>query len=174
MLKASNLTYLWPNTLQPYVTLWCMCVCDECGWAQDTVGADISTSSRGALQNMIKREPLRWTFQGARLCLPVWLTAQSVHLHQRTGPSPGSWCSVSCCWLVIFILKKCLGSFPIFFLDTQINSHPSVSPPGANRDTPEMAAIILPVCSWRDNLKIITRVSVFFILFHTTPKSNSI
>lgn len=90
--------------------------------------------------------------------------------------SSKSW-QLTLCFLLLacdFYFKKCLSSSPIFFLDTQINSHPTVSPPGANWDTPEMAAIILPVCSWRDNLKIITRVWVFFILFNTTPKSSSI
>lgn len=66
MLKASNLTHLWwPNTLHPYVTLWCMCLCAHCGCAKNTASAEISVSSRG-FREYNRTENNRENFSGSR------------------------------------------------------------------------------------------------------------
>lgn len=80
--------------------------------------------------------------------------------------SSKSW-QLTLCFLLLAcdLYKKCFSSSPVFFLDTLINSCRTLSPPGANRNTPEMAAIILPVCSLRDNLKIRTRVFSVYLFF---------
>lgn len=148
MLKASNLTYLWPNTLHPYVTPWRACVCDECGWAQDTARADISASTRGALQNMIKEE-IPWTFQGARPCLPVWLS-RCIYTSSKS------------CFLLLAsdLLKITLLSHlqSPFWICYPVHSDQPLSSLSSYRtkwDTPAMADKIPPICFWRYNLKMI-------------------
>lgn len=90
-----------------------------------------------------------------------------------TSANSSKFCQLTLCFLLSAcdLCKKCLSSSPIFFLDTQINSYPTLSPPGANRDTPEVAALILPVCSQRDNQKSVTRVFSVYKYFLILPPS---
>lgn len=74
--------------------------------------------------------------------------------------SSKSW-QLTLCFLLLAcdLYKKCFSSFPVFFLDTLINSCRTLL------YKVEMAAIILPVFSLRDNLKIRTRVFSVYLFF---------